>query len=125
MTMWGSPRTTIRNLVHTNAKYGVICLAALYALDNFFFFANWWSLGVAEPYYFIFLVSLLLSPVVGIIWLYGMGWVFYFTGRWLRGAAPAAHLRSVLAWSKIPFTTSVFMLLILLAVHPEQTFILE
>lgn len=123
--MWGQPRATLRAIVYSNPKYGVIYLAALYALDNFFFFSNWWSIGLTESYYLIFLASLLLSPLAGLIWLYLMGWIFYFTGRWLKGEAPAAHLRCALAWSKIPMSASVFMWLILLAVHPEVTFILN
>jgi hypothetical protein len=49
-------------------------------------------------------------------WLYLMGWVLQFTGRWLHGTARARPLRCVLAWSQIPNLLSVvFWVFLLLA----------
>lgn len=123
LSMWGQPRVTIRSILYSNPKYGIFYLASLYVLDNCFFYSNWWSLGASFPFYSIFLVSLILSPLVGLGWLYFSSWIFYFTGRWLKGEAPPVHLRAAIAWSKIPLSASVFMWLLLLAVHPEATFI--
>jgi len=123
LTMWAKPKSTIREIVHSNPKQGVLILSAIYALDNFLFYANWWSLGISYPFYQILLVAAILSPIAGFIWLYFMGWILHFTGRWLKGQAPSSHLRAALAWSRIPFSISVFMWVILLAAHPDLTFV--
>lgn len=123
ISMWTSPRPTIRAVVNLNPKFGVIYLAAIYALENNFFFSSYWSLGLSFPFYAILLASIVLAPVFGIIWVYFTGWILHFTGKWLNGTAPMSHLRAAAAWSKIPSTISILMWLILLITNSEMTFI--
>ncbi|HSX11336.1 MAG TPA: YIP1 family protein [Chlamydiales bacterium] len=123
LTMWSQPRSTIRAIVHNRPIYGVFYLAAVFALQSFFFYANWWSLGLRADYYSLLLLGVVLSPIVGVIWLYFMGWVYHFTGRWCGGHAPALHLRAALAWSNIPTSINVVLWLILIFLNPETAFI--
>lgn len=123
LTMWAQPKSTIRDIVHFNPKQGVLTLSAIYALDSFLFYANWWSLGLSYPFYQILIASIVLSLFIGVIWLYFMGWIFHFTGRWLKGHAPALHLRAALAWSRIPFLAGLFMWMILLTAQPDYVFV--
>lgn len=123
LSMFGQPKKTIRAVLHTNPRYGVLYLAAIYALECFFYYSNWWSLGLSFPLYPLILTCLVLSPIAGFIWLYFSSWIFYFTGRLLKGKAPALHLRTALAWSHIPAIFSILMWFALLATHPDTTFI--
>lgn len=123
LSMWGHPRNTIRAIVSSNPKYGVIYLVTIYALQNFFYFSNYWSLGLSYPFYVILIAALLLSPLSGWIWVYVVGWILCFTGGWLGGKAPMSHLRTVAAWSKIPTSISLIMWFILLLAYPEYVFI--
>ncbi len=124
-TMWTQPRATIRSILQINPKYGVFYLAAIYILQNFFYFANYWSLGMNVPFYTILVTGIVLSPFIGLLWVYIAGWILYMTGRWLEGKAAMIDLRAVYAWSKIPTAVSLLMWLILLIAHPDYVFILD
>ena len=69
VSMWNQPRSTIRAIVHSKPSYGVCYLAAVYALQSFSFYANWWSLGLNAHYHLWMTLGVVLSPLVGFIWL--------------------------------------------------------
>jgi hypothetical protein len=123
LAMWSQPRNTIRAVVHNTPRYGVWYLAAIFALQDFFFYANWWSLGLSAHYYGLLLLGVVLSPLLGFIWLYFMGWVYGLTGRWCGGHAPALHLRAALAWSKIPTSLNILLWFVIIVLTPERAFI--
>src|SRR3990172_2246146 len=125
LNMWTQPRNTIRAILQTNPKYGIFYLAAIYALQNFFYFANYWSVGISVRFYVILITGIILSPFIGLIWLYFSAWVLYFTGKWLKGKAPMLHLRTAVAWAKIPTSINLLMWFVLLLAHPDYVFILD
>jgi hypothetical protein len=122
-SMWFYPKTTIRKIVHINPKYGVIYLSALYMLQNFFFFLNFWSLGLETHVFSLLIPVLLLAPIVGFAWMFFYGWILKLTGRLLGGTAPASHIRAALAWSRLPAIITLVMWLFLLGVDPDSVFI--
>lgn len=122
-TMWTSPRSTIRSIVNMNPKYGVFYLAWIYALQSYLFLASYWSFGLSFSFATILLVGLLFSPLFGWIWLYFTGWVLHFTGRWLGGKAPRPHLRTAVAWAKLPSSISLLMWLILMIAGTDFAFV--
>lgn len=121
--MWANPRSTIRALVNMRPKYGVFLLAWVYALQEYLFFASYWSFGLSFPFYAILGVGIVISPLLGFIWLYFTGWVYSFTGRWLGGKAPLSHLRAAVAWARLPSTISLLMWLILLIANSDTGFV--
>lgn len=123
MTMWAHPRNTIRAIITAKPKYGVFLLATVYALQSFFYFANYWSFGLSYTFYTILAVGAAFCPLIGLVWLYLTGWVLYFTGRIMGGRAPQLYLRTASAWSKIPSSAGLFMWFLLLVAHPEYVFI--
>lgn len=123
ITMWSQPRSTIRAIVHSDSSYGIYYLAALYALQSFFFYANWWSVGLEAHYSVILALGVVLSPLLGLIWLYILGAIYYFTGRLLRGEATSRGTRACIAWSTIPFSISLLMWLCLIFLEGQQAFI--
>ncbi|MES2274149.1 MAG: YIP1 family protein [Chlamydiota bacterium] len=122
-SMWDEPRKTVRAIVLAKPTFGVFLLATLYALVNLFFLAGLWSLGLKVPFFSILIGAVLLAPLLGWAWIYIAGWVFYFTGRLLKGRAPRSHLRAAIAWSKIPAVLSLFIWVIFLVAQPEYVFI--
>ena len=121
--MWNQPRTTVRAITHSKPTFGVYLLSTVYALQTLFFYANWWSLALKFSYSAIITVSVLLSPVFAVIWLYFMGYVYYLTGRIFRGNAEALYLRTCLAWSKIPCSVNLLMWFVLIFSNPTYVFI--
>ena len=122
-SMWTSPRSTIRTIVNVNPRYGVFFLASIYALQTYLFFASYWSVGLSFPFYSILLVGIVLSPLIGWVWLYFSAWILHFTGQWLGGSAPMSHLRTAVAWSKIPSSVSLLMWLILMIAGADMVFV--
>lgn len=123
VTMWSQPRSTIRAIAHSKPAYGVYWLAAVYALQSFFFYANWWSVGLNAHFALLLALGIVLSPFMGLVWLYFMGGVYYLTGRLLKGEAPASHLRAAIAWSAIPYSIALLTWLVLIFLGTEHAFI--
>jgi len=112
ISMWVEPRSTIRSIVSTNPNFGVIYLASIYFLQNFFYFLSQFYL-FAFPYSFLIL-AVALSPVFGVIWFYMTGLIFYGIGYCFKGKASLSQLVAAIAWSKIPMSVSLLMWIILL-----------
>lgn len=123
ITMWSQPRSTIRAIAFNRPNYGVYYLAIMYVLQGFFFYANWWSLGVRAHYPLYLAIGILASPVIGVLWLYLMGGFFYFSGRLFGGRATQKQLRAAVGWSAIPFSIALMMWVLLLFWSPEHAFI--
>lgn len=121
--MWTKPQSTIRAIVLHRPSYGIYLLAMLYALQGFFFYANWWSLGVRANYALYLLLGILLSPLLGLLWLYVGGELFYLTGHLFKGKGTRKELRAALAWSALPYTLTLTMWVLLLFCSPEYVFL--
>ncbi|HSX38798.1 MAG TPA: hypothetical protein VLE95_08265, partial [Chlamydiales bacterium] len=121
--IWMSPRATIRSIVNLNPKYGVFYLAWIYALQNYFYFSNYWSFGLRYSFYTILAFGLVLAPLYGLIWVYFSGYVLHLVGRILGGKAPSSHLRAAAAWSSIPSIISLFMWLALMISASNTVFV--
>lgn len=123
ISMWNQPRSAIQAIAQSKPVYGVFFLSAIHALQSFFFYANWWSLGLNSLYPLYLTLGILLSPLLGLIWLYLMGDLLFLTGRLFGGRARRVHLRSAVAWSSIPSSIALLMWLLLLAASSESIFI--
>jgi hypothetical protein len=121
--MWTSPRPTIRAIVDSDPKRSFFWLAAIYSLQSILFMANYLSLGLTYNLAVILIIAIVLSPLIGAIFFYVYGWLFYISGRWLGGAAPASHVRAAFAWSKVPLLINLAMWFILLIFSTENIFI--
>ena len=124
---WGAirtqPRQTIRAIMARNPKYHFYYLAALYGLQNVLFYATYYSVGLSFHFAIILLLAVVVSPLLGIVYLYFYGWIIHFTGRWLKGKAPFTNVLATLAWSKVPLLINLLMWFILLAFTSEGMFI--
>ncbi len=114
-------QTLLKNKTHS--IYGVYALAAVFALQGLFFYANWWSAGLYLSFRAILFLGLFSSPFLGIIWLYFTSWLLFLTGKWFRGKAQFADLCKALAWSKIPMGLSLLVWVYLICKDPQFVFI--
>jgi hypothetical protein len=124
ISMWNRPRSTIRAIAYNRPSYGIYTLSIIYALQAFFFYSNWWSLGIRSQHPFYLTIGIALSPIIGLLWLYIMGELFYLTGLFFfKGVATRRQVRAAVAWSVIPFTISFLMWMLLFFWSPEFAFI--
>jgi len=112
LTVWGHPRKTIRAVIDRSPKKGIFWLASLYAFQYILFNIGYSFRG---PPLVTFIVALLISPILGMLWFYVFGWFLGFTGKWLKGFAKPEHLRAAFAWSKFPvfFNYLVWVILVI------------
>jgi hypothetical protein len=120
---WFFPRRAIRIVLNTDPKRGIQILATILALENFFFYANVWSLGLTLNFKLICLIGIIVSPFWGYVWLLAISYVFWHTGKWMGGIASLEHIRSVNAWSKIPTIGILASWICLIALAPQEAFI--
>lgn len=102
LTIWYQPRATLRAIIQSNPKQDVILIAILVGLLSFFS-------GIL-PYLFSdltfliigMLLTLILGPISGIIWLYVIGWILGLTGMMLGGKGTGEEIRAALSWGNVP-----------------------
>jgi hypothetical protein len=127
LTMWTSPRETIRRIVYYDPKRDILLLAALqgfiaylsgalYGFLSLVLISNdyvrvpdtWESdlNGLPSISFTALAITIgicaITGPVAGLISLYLYGWLFRVTGRWLGGKAYPVEVRAALAWSAVP-----------------------
>ena len=98
-------------------------IAALYLLETFFFFCNWWSMGITYPVHRIVIFSLSLSPLFAVLWVKLAGRILYAVGRWFKGGASYSDVVSSLVFSKTPFVLAAALWIFLLFLSPDTLFI--
>lgn len=123
VTIWTQPRATIRHIVETNPKKSFFWLASICSLQSLLFLANYISLGLSYHYFLIILLCVVFSPILGGIWIYFYGWLFYITGKWLGGTAHPIEVRAAFAWSRVPLLINLCMWIVLLIFTAGHAFI--
>lgn len=100
--MWTSPRSTIRQIVSTNPKKGMMFLSIIFGIQyllGFFYSLPEAGLFVETKYV---LASLVFSPIVGYAWFYLQGAILYWIGKIFKGKAKYIEMVSSSAWSLVP-----------------------
>jgi hypothetical protein len=133
ITIWTSPRATIREIVDRDPTYRVIMLAALAGALTTLNSMLGMTLGAAPfplpdsviPYLpALTFLSPFLGAAFGILGLYATAFVMDWSGRALGGVGNALTVRAAVAWSGVPqICLSILTLLILLGVGVWQALI--
>jgi hypothetical protein len=101
ISMWTRPRETVRQQLETDPAKFVLLLAILGGISGAYDEAKFASDDMA---YRIgeFAGLTIFGGIVGVFYLFFMGWLAAVVGRGLGGVAYAAQVRTALAWSYIP-----------------------
>ena len=121
-TMWAEPRKTIRMIVDANPKKGFYVLAAITFFSDYLMSAGRYFATYSTQFFLTTLFMLILSPFLGALLFYIVGWVLKITGGWLNGHAPAVNLRAVVAWANLPRIIVLFLAFVLLLFAPNYYF---
>lgn len=123
ITIWTSPRSTIRSIVDTNANKSFWLLAIIYGFQTLLYTANYGSYGAYYNPFLIFFLSLIISPIIGGIWLYIGSWILKLSGLIFKGGAPITHVRAAFSWSKVPLLINILLWIILLIFTQQSVFL--
>jgi hypothetical protein len=102
LTIWYSPRKTIRSIVESNPNQQLIILAALIGISFLLEQLSTRNIGDTQPLFIIFIIAAIAGPLLGIIFVYILGALLHWTGSWFGGQASATETRAAYAWSWVP-----------------------
>jgi len=109
ITMWTQPQKTIRAVVNINPKMGFFFLASIWSLQFFFLFEIYYALKFPIHWALNILIAIIISPIVGSICFYFIGWLLYVIGKLMKGKAVQSHTRCAFAWSRLPLIIDLLM----------------
>jgi hypothetical protein len=98
LTIWTSPRATIRGIVDTDPTRNVLLLAVITGFNAVIGNTIQYQLGIITA----LLTSLFGGALYGIAVLYLNGLLLSITGRWLGGIATSEQIRASQAWASVP-----------------------
>ncbi|MCO6045120.1 YIP1 family protein [Aeoliella sp. ICT_H6.2] len=101
-SMWTKPRVTVRQQLDTDPRQHVLLVAALWGFSSQL--ANQMIAQSEElPIRIATMFGWILGgAVIGMIWIFLLGWLSGMAGRILGGVANALECRCALAWCCIP-----------------------
>ena len=70
ITIWTSPRKTIRAIVETNPKKDFLLLAAITFMQAFFLYSGYYTWDIAYGFLLSLAVAIIISPFIGWVWFY-------------------------------------------------------
>lgn len=120
LSIWVSPRATIRRIVTENPNRSLWLLAAIYGFSSLLNSFQSASLGNMLGVIPIFFIALIISPIWGYIVFAIWSWVICWTGKLLKGKGSFREIRAAYAWSCVPLVINgaLWILLIFTFGHP-------
>jgi len=109
LSIWTSPRKTIRHIIETAPVRKTFLLAVVFGLQYLlsFYHALLAQGTFVNPY--LMIGALVFSPLLGYILLNIGSFVFYMVGKLFKGKAPFSHIYASVAWSIVPFIVNVVL----------------
>lgn len=125
LTIWTRPRATMREILDTDPERMVVALAMLGGFSQSLDKASLRNVGEFFSVPVIILIAAIAGSIGGLIWLYAVGGLVRWTGRWIGGHAPAAHVRAAIAWPSVPLVWGLLIWIPELAVAGRELFTRE
>ena len=113
ISIWTSPRDTIRRIVEHDPEHKVLLITCLAGIANLLGEYSSKSMGDRYEVTTLLILSVILGPIFGVIGLYVGAWLIRLTGKWVGGKASLEHLRTSIAWANVP------MIMVLVLFIPE------
>ncbi len=123
LAIWVRPRETIRKIVDHNPKFRFIPLSMIYGFSTLLQLAETASLGEVMNPWLILLITLVLSPLYGMLMITISSGLLFWTGKWIKGKANYLQVRSAFAWSSVPLVLDIFFKLVTLGTFGDIVFI--
>ncbi|MES2693915.1 MAG: Yip1 family protein [Verrucomicrobiota bacterium] len=122
LSIWTSPRVTVRSLVQNGPTIDIPIIACLGgvagSLDRSL------DTDLADKMEFLPFLGLtfFVGSLGGLITLYLGSFFVSFTGGWLKGRGSLEQIRTALAWSSVPKAFSLFPWAVLIALGGRELF---
>lgn len=122
VSVWLSPRATVRQLFHKEPVPGLFALYCFYGLNRFLDRASDKSFGDHASTATILGLAVLLSPLIGWVNLAFWGWLLRVTGEYIGGKGDAKRIHTAVVWASLPRAAGVLIWIVLLSFFGGQVF---
>jgi hypothetical protein len=102
LTIWTTPRATLRRILETDPEHMVVFLVVLGGFVQALERASKKNLGDSLPVLAIIALCAILGPIYGALKLYINAPLLLWTGSWIRGQAALEDIRAAIAWASVP-----------------------
>ena len=106
-TIWIRPRPTILQIIALNPRLHVMMLASLLGIVEALNIAEVLQLGDMLSSLELLGCIVVLGPISGLLnlWIYSQ--LIYFARLWFLGTGTRQHIRTAVAWSYLPFVSTL------------------
>ena len=122
LTIWVSPRATIRRIVAENAKKSLWILAAIYGFSAILSSFQSLSAGFVVKMLPIFILAVIFAPIWGYVAFAIWSWVVMWTGKCFKGQGDFQAIRASYAWSCVPLVGSDLIWIAMILLMGSQLF---
>ncbi len=105
--MWVRPKSTIREIIQYNNRFGFIGLCFLSGLVQGVHFSQAYSLGAFLSLWVILALIVILAVPIGAISISLTSILLYWTSRLIRGKGSYHDIRAAVSWSNVTAIVSV------------------
>jgi hypothetical protein len=123
VTIWQSPRATIRKIVAKDERRGLWWLAGIYGFAALCSAFQSLSLGSLLHPLLILLFAIVFAPIWGFVFFAIWSAVVAWTGRIFKGTGSFGEIRAAYAWSCVPMIVSDLVWLLLFILFGASLFI--
>jgi len=120
LTMWASPKSTIRSIVDYNPNFRLFILSTIYGFVSLISSSQSFAIGETINFYLVLLLCLILAPIWGYIIFSISSFFVYFTGKWIKGQAKYKEVRAAIAWSNIPMIGNIVLWVVLFIIFKQD-----
>lgn len=122
LQIWVHPRQVVREALLLPDKKREWLLVVLFGLTLGLEQSSMRELGDSIPFSWILLLSVLLSPILGMIYWFVISGIAYWLGRSMDGAATWKDMKTAVAWAGVPFIMKLILWVPELAFFGEELF---
>lgn len=102
ITIWFSPKRTIRGIVDQNPNFLVLFLALATGAVEVAMQGVTLASSANAPLLWTIIVCAVIGGILGLIGLYFFGLLYRWIGSWFGGKATGPEVRAAIAWAKVP-----------------------
>ncbi|MGM7703503.1 YIP1 family protein [Pseudalkalibacillus sp. Hm43] len=125
LTIWTSPRKTIRRILDTGSTKYIYLLAVIAGITSTLNRAAGTGMGDDTPLLPILFLAIILGPIGGIISIHLGAILIHWTGKWIGGAGSKREIRIAYAWAYVPTILSLIIWIIELFIFGREMFTSE
>jgi hypothetical protein len=107
ITIWISPRSTVRRIVAENPDLHVTMLVCLAGVGQTLDRASMRNAGDKLPMTAIIGAACIIGPLVGLLSLWISSHLLRWTGRWIGGTGNRQHIKTAIAWAAVPLVVAL------------------